>query len=261
MTESKLSLLFIPDISGFTDFIHQTEIKHSQHIISELMEIMIDANELGLELAEIEGDALFFYKLRNIPSLDELIHQVKRIFLSFHQHLRLYENRRICQCGACTTAESMELKFVVHGGEFDFIHVKGKQKPIGESVITVHRLLKNKVPSDEYLLITKALLEKLSGNIEDDWHLLSDTYDHIGEVEYVYKSISFMKSELPELPEIVVDNINNPMMIEFETQINTKTLDVYELLTNFNFRRLWTKALQDIDFNKNEINQNGTRHT
>lgn len=56
------SLLFIPDISGFTQFVKTTEIEHSQHVIAELLEVLIDANSLNLELAEIEGDALFFIK-------------------------------------------------------------------------------------------------------------------------------------------------------------------------------------------------------
>ena len=56
------SLLFLPDISGFTKFVQTTEVEHSQHVIAELLEILIGSNQIGLELAEIEGDALFFYK-------------------------------------------------------------------------------------------------------------------------------------------------------------------------------------------------------
>ncbi len=56
------SLLFIPDISGFTKFVQTTEVEHSQHVISELLEVLISANTQELKLAEIEGDALFFYR-------------------------------------------------------------------------------------------------------------------------------------------------------------------------------------------------------
>jgi len=56
------SLLFIPDISGFTHFIQNTEAEHSQHVISELLEVLINANTQNLKLAEVEGDALFFIK-------------------------------------------------------------------------------------------------------------------------------------------------------------------------------------------------------
>ena len=58
----KKSLLFLPDISGFTNFVQTTEVEHSQHVISELLEVLIRANTEDLQLAEIEGDALFFSK-------------------------------------------------------------------------------------------------------------------------------------------------------------------------------------------------------
>ena len=53
-------LLFIPDISGFTRFINQTDIEHSRLIIQELLEVLINANQIGLEVSEIEGDAILF---------------------------------------------------------------------------------------------------------------------------------------------------------------------------------------------------------
>ncbi len=49
------SLLFIPDISGYTQFVQNTEIEHSQHVIAELLEVMINANTQNLQLAEIEN--------------------------------------------------------------------------------------------------------------------------------------------------------------------------------------------------------------
>ena len=62
------SFLFIPDISGFTRFVNTTEISHSQHIISELLELIIDSDELGLEVSEVEGDAVLFFGKGSVPS-------------------------------------------------------------------------------------------------------------------------------------------------------------------------------------------------
>src|SRR5205085_7876083 len=50
------ALLFIPDISGFTEFVNVTEVQHSQHIIQELLDELIQANRIGLQVSEIEGD-------------------------------------------------------------------------------------------------------------------------------------------------------------------------------------------------------------
>ncbi|MGI8583184.1 MAG: DUF2652 domain-containing protein, partial [Chitinophagaceae bacterium] len=70
-------LLFIPDISGFTKFVNETEIDHSRLIIQELLEILINANQIGLEVSEIEGDAILFYKFGESPNLEELYKQVE----------------------------------------------------------------------------------------------------------------------------------------------------------------------------------------
>ena len=98
------ALLFIPDISGFTEFVENTEINHGQAIIQELLETLIEANELGMKVSEIEGDAIFFYRLGKELSPEEIAAQCKKMFIAFRQQLRKYEMSRICDCGACVAA-------------------------------------------------------------------------------------------------------------------------------------------------------------
>jgi hypothetical protein len=50
------TLLFIPDISGFTKFVDATEITHSQHIIQGLLEALLDAYKRDLKVSETECD-------------------------------------------------------------------------------------------------------------------------------------------------------------------------------------------------------------
>ncbi len=87
-------LLFIPDISGFTKFVNETEIDHSRLIIQELLELIINANEVGLEVSEVEGDAILFYKFGESARLEELYKQVEKMFCAFHRNLIAYESRR-----------------------------------------------------------------------------------------------------------------------------------------------------------------------
>jgi hypothetical protein len=56
-------LLFIPDISGFTKFVNETEIEHSRYIIEELLENIINSNQIVLTNYEIEGYAVLFYRI------------------------------------------------------------------------------------------------------------------------------------------------------------------------------------------------------
>src|SRR3954465_14700033 len=102
-------LLFVPDISGFTRFVNETEIDHSRLIIQELLEVLINANQIGLEVSEIEGDAILFYRFGESPDLQKIYKQVERMFCEFHRSLSIYEDRRFCQCKACGSAINLTL--------------------------------------------------------------------------------------------------------------------------------------------------------
>jgi predicted nucleic-acid-binding protein len=152
-------LIFIPDISGFTKFVHAVELKHSQHIIMELIETLIDANEMGLNVSEIEGDAILFYKFGETPDLNVTYKQVQKMFLAFHKRLEVYESLRTCHCNACISAINLSLKVISHYGEFAEFKVKDFATLIGKDIIIAHQLLKNDIPKHEYWLITSNLSE------------------------------------------------------------------------------------------------------
>ena len=107
------AFIYIPDISGFTKFVTETEINHSQHIISELIEIIIDGNELEFKISEVEGDAVLFYKMGNPPSITDVLSQSKNIFTRFHEHLAIIKRDNVCQCGACRSSTNLTLKFIM----------------------------------------------------------------------------------------------------------------------------------------------------
>jgi hypothetical protein len=145
--EVQPTLLFIPDISGFTNFVNANEIQHSRHIIEELLEVLIDANEMDLQISEIEGDAILFYRQGAQPTAAEILAQVQRMYVRFHAHLRKYDTHRICQCGACSTASGLALKFVLHYGDLATKRVKEFSKLFGKDLIVAHRLMKNDISS------------------------------------------------------------------------------------------------------------------
>jgi hypothetical protein len=91
-------LFFIPDLGGFTKFVAETEIQHSQHIVKELLEILVDANILGMKVSEFEGDAVLFYRTGAPPPLEDIVKQARKMYLDFHSRLKKFEYARICQC-------------------------------------------------------------------------------------------------------------------------------------------------------------------
>lgn len=177
------STLLIPDISGFTKFVRSTEVEHSKHIIEELIDLIITVGTRKFDLVEIEGDAVFFFKNKKY-SKEEVEEVANSIYVAFHEHLGNYEHNRICQCGACTTALNLKIKFIVHSGEVTLANFKkGKPKPFGDPVIAVHRLLKNDVPSNEYVLFSDSFLEK---DLELDGAGTKND-DDLGAIKYQYR--------------------------------------------------------------------------
>lgn len=249
---SQKALLFMPDISGFTEFVHHTSITHSRHIISELLELLLDTNPMQFELAEIEGDALFLYKLQDTVDVKALEKQIEAMYLAFHTHLKRYEYQRICQCGACTSAYNLKLKFVAHYGEIEFIKVKTSEKPYGSNVIQIHRLLKNEVPLSEYSLFTEQVLP-LSGEQQ-----ATQQYD-FGAIDYTYKPLSQLKELIPKI-ELIPDDVPKHKLFDETEIIKISVNNLYEVISNFDYRLLWTKGVDKLEYEKNKVNRVGEKH-
>jgi hypothetical protein len=258
------SLLFLPDISGFTEFVQTTEAEHSQHVISELLEVLIEANTEQLQLAEIEGDALFFYKENEIPSLEKLLAQVEHMFTAFYSHLKLLEKNRICPCNACSSAPKLQLKIIAHCGELQFINVQNNRKPFGAQVIEAHRLMKNSVDSDNYVLISKELTNHihLSESYKTklyNFNSGSNAYDG-NELGYLYSIID--KKELKLKPFQLAKKIehHNKPAFTIENQFPIAANELLEYLTNFNYRKQWIDTEINFEFDYNQVNRVGTEH-
>ena len=69
--------IFVPDISGFTQFVNSVELEHSRHIIAELLGLLIESNPMQLKISEVEGDAILFYSLVKSLTLMMYIHKWK----------------------------------------------------------------------------------------------------------------------------------------------------------------------------------------
>ncbi len=258
------SFLFIPDISGFTKFIQTTEVEHSQHVIAELLEVLIAANTQDLKLAEIEGDALFFYKEGEIPSQERLLAQIETMFTAFYSHLKLLETNRICPCNACASAPNLQLKIVAHCGDLQFIEVQGNRKPFGQQVIEAHRLLKNSIDSENYALISKELASTIELPIYY-WSKLyrfkegKDTYDE-REVEYIFSVIDQIKLMLNTFSQGKKVSFNRSPQFVFEKEFSISGTSLMEYITNYTYRHHWAKGVDKFEYRENEVTRLGSEH-
>jgi hypothetical protein len=243
--------ILIPDISGFTQFLTQTEIKHSSHIINELLEGIIHNNELGFHLSEVEGDAVLFYKKGDPISRDALIGQCVQMYRHFHCQLKVIERDSICRCGACSTASSLTLKFIVHFGDIREIKISNFLKATGADMIVAHRLLKNSIENHEYLLLSKPYLSKASSAGKDElkWETGSEEYASIGQVHYEYACLEALRNNLsvPEPPPLEIPPDPLPQAPSVSIDLDVPMTFAYQNLIDTDKRNVWVKGMTKME--------------
>jgi hypothetical protein len=255
-------LIFIPDISGFTRFVNATEIEHSRHIIQELLEVIINANDSGLEISEIEGDAVLFYKFGEPPAAETLYSQVEKMFHQFHRYLTAYDQRRICQCRACKSAVELTLKVITHYGEFAGYTVKNFSKLIGKDIILAHQLLKNDIEHHEYWLVTDNLLpdENISGlPAWLSWYQSRKQTEN-GEVQFKYTYLTPLKKDIPPEPLPQLDIKNKVKVISLQKEYASDINTLFHTAFEFSNRNKWQVGVKEIREVSHLLPQVGTRH-
>jgi hypothetical protein len=200
-SELKKVILFIADISGYTNFIkwNMHTLIHSQTIITKLMEEIINRLEIPLEISKLEGDAVFFYAIKHedqpewMEARKKIGDKLISLIEAFSSKVVELSESRDCECYACKGIDNLKLKIIIHSGEALFYKIGKFYELSGLDVIIIHRLLKNSVNKDEYLLITDRTVEDIELSQNIPFIKSNEEYDGIGNIKtFVYfpKSVS-----------------------------------------------------------------------
>src|SRR5256885_841842 len=180
--------LVLADISGYSAFVAQTEVDHSWSILHELLDTVVRSVEGRMDVSQVEGDAILF--ITGLETID-VIKALEGTFVSFHRRLRDMEAVSTCPCNACANVGILKLKFIVHHGKFSRQRLGNVEQLHGTDVIVTHRLLKNTVPSKEYLLVTDAVLERLPADTPRRFHPHTEAFD-VGAITGGYEEIAYL---------------------------------------------------------------------
>jgi hypothetical protein len=198
--KTQTGYLVLADISGYTSYVAQTEIEHADLALSYLLETLVEQLSSLLTICQLEGDAVFAYieesKLEEAKSLLELIDQT---YLAFREKaLALYAGAT-CPCRACKALPTLDLKFMVHHGEFLIQQVAGAQHLLGTDVNLIHRLSKNHVSESMgwrgYALFTNQGLERIQTD-KTSFVQQTESYEHLGEVETYVRDMHVRYEEM-----------------------------------------------------------------
>jgi len=119
VNETQHGYLLLADISGYTSYVASTELTHSQDILSELLELIIERFKPLLTIAKIEGDAVFAYAPQTkIARGEAILELVESTYVAFRSRREAAHRRTTCTCNACRNIPSLDLKFISHHGDY-----------------------------------------------------------------------------------------------------------------------------------------------
>lgn len=187
------AVLVIADIGGYTRFMKLTRMNlaHAQQVVADLLVAVIDAAG-PLRLSKLEGDAALFWapaeaEGKHMAPVSNALMQIRSAFLSKRSQMTADNG---CSCESCQQIGNLKIKFVAHQGEVALQKVKHHVELAGVDVILVHRMLKNDVPVNEYVLCTDEVLAQLPRDLEQHAEKLRHDFEGIGEVDTHYVDLS-----------------------------------------------------------------------
>ena len=181
MKKKSKGLIFIVDISGFTRFVSRTANEDGNLIIRQLFNSIINANELSFQISEIEGDAILFYRFGKPLPVSKILAQFRKMLRSFQAQIKKLK-------GIYPIVKDLSIKVIVHYGEMSVYQIGRFFKLFGRPLIDAHRLLKNSIGLDTYVLITNQYVNELTYEYKLPQHCgynACELYD-VGNLCYTY---------------------------------------------------------------------------
>jgi arsenite methyltransferase len=226
LSAEKDVIFFIADISGYTRFIvsNEKEMVHSQIIIRDLINTIISEIKAPMQVIRLEGDAIFLYVDKGDPLVrwelvqPTLLEKLIAFFRVFSNKIAELTLHKICTCNACNNVDSLKLKIVAHSGKTMFFNINDILELSGTAPILVHRLLKNSVTADEYILMTESALEDLMLSRENA-QTGSEVYDELGTIDtFIYyppPPEPYQPDGFANYPQIFVDTLRTEVKREY----------------------------------------------
>jgi hypothetical protein len=111
---------------------------------------------------------------------------IDQTYLAFRDKAVALYGDATCPCRACQALPTLDLKFIVHHGDYIIQQVAGIRDLLGTDVNLLHRLAKNRVSESTgwkgYALFTNQGLARLQTE-KASFLQQTESYEHLGEVQ------------------------------------------------------------------------------
>jgi Protein of unknown function (DUF2652) len=190
--------LLLADISGFTAFLQAVARAHAADmaagtfvpkaypLLTSLLDGIVERIAPPFVLSELEGDAVFAFAAEGELGVrgQSVVDCLTACYEAYRARLDEARELMTCTCDACQSIGGLELKFVLHHGEYIVQSVAGHQL-FGPDVTVSHLLLKNHVADligrSAYALVTESAAAHLDVPLERALPI-TEQYEHYAPV-------------------------------------------------------------------------------
>jgi uncharacterized protein YndB with AHSA1/START domain len=220
MDETQHGHLLLADISGYTSYVASTELTHSQEILTELLELIIERFKPLMTISKIEGDAIFAYAPETkLPRGEAIFELIETTYVAFRSRREAARRRTTCTCNACRNIPNLDLKFIAHHGDYFVQNIAGTRELVGSDVNIIHRLLKNHVSEARgwkaYALFSEQSLRHLAAQPEGLFEC-TESYEHLGEVRTLSMDLHARYKELMDARHVVITPEEAHFVFEYD---------------------------------------------
>jgi len=219
----------IADISGYTEYLANSDIDHGPAIATDLLTRVVDVMRPRFEVNKVEGDAVFSYTTDGAVDGIALLEVIDRTYAAFRRRLLSVSQATSCGCPSCGLVPRLDLKLIAHSGSFSRQRIAGRAELVGSDVIIVHRLLKNSLgfagAASGYMLVTDACVQQLEINAQTEGlsgHV--EHYPHLGEVKAWVGSLQYRLEQQPSWQS------RSPIILQRAGLLPAGPADVWDVL-------------------------------
>ena len=191
--------LLLADISGYTAFLQAVAGAHAADmaagtfvpkaypLLTSLLDGIVERIAPPFVLSKLEGDAVFAFAAEGELGIrgQAVVDCLTDCYEAYRSRLDEASEVMTCTCEACLSIGGLELKFVLHHGEYIVQTVAGHQELLGPDVTISHLLLKNHVADligqSAYALVTESAAAHLDVPLEPA-RPITEQYEHYAPV-------------------------------------------------------------------------------
>ncbi len=225
----------ITDISGYTEFLTQSELDHAHQALQNLFDAQLQYIKFPLKISGFRGDAIFIYTPEAcFVNPQSFVEMLEKLYIVFADALRQMQFNTTCPCKACVNLHKLDLKMCVHYGEYMIQKLGDREELLGADVIVPHRMLKNHVIEqtgiNSYALFSEAAANALSlQTLCEPLTRYKEAYEHLGEVNMLVHDLKSAWDREEERKKIIVDE-NDPW-IKIEVDVPFPPSVVWGVIT------------------------------